>query len=299
MGLDELIILGVMLLAIVGSWIGNLIKEAQQKQAEKEREARGESTTNVDDAVAQRRERLRQMARERQERAERTQREYQRYGELESTGGGETYSRYGQIDDATRAGGYQRYEDANAEALEQYARHREPGQHRGGPTQPEGTQRSDYQRYRQTQQRTPRDVNEQLRSQSIRRGESQGAGTGQATRGQSGGRSGGHAPQRGAPAGSSRSTQTATDSSSSARDHGTGAPSHEEVAGAMQRDARMRQPVTTRMITTAEAPEGQPTAAAKRIRRRLTSASVREFFIIKELFDKPMGMRDQLGINEW
>ena len=295
MGLDELIILGMMLLAIVGSWIGNVIKEAQQKETEKERQARGQPSSDVDDAVAQRRERLRQMARERQQRAAQTQQQYQRYGELESTAGGESYTRYSQIDEPGRPAGYQRYEDVNAAALEQQARNRgasqQPGAQAGQSSAAGPKAGGGYQRYRQPQERDPQSVQQQLQTETIRRGRKTTAAPGQRTGQRS--QTPQQSPSRSAGSQTAGQRAGATD----ARQAGTGAPSHEQVADAMQRDARMRQATTVRLTSTTEAPQGQPTPTARRIRGKLTSGNVRDFFIIKELFDKPMAMRDQLGIH--
>jgi len=289
MNLDQLIVFGVMLLVIVGSWIGNLIKEAQQKEAEKHKEARGEAGPQLDEVAARRRERLRELAKQRQAGQSQSGSSYARYGELEETAsssGG--YARYGELEDSPRGQGYGRYRGAAASEREGYARYRQaserqPGQAEGEaryqPGRPGGEQApAQYERYRQTQERAPSRVADELRADTAQRG-------GQHTRGET----------QASPGGRTRSGQSTPQRGG---DSGVGAPSHEEAAAPLERDARLRQELKSAAVGSIETSPGQPTQAARRIRRQMMSNNVRDLFIIKELFDKPLAIRDQPAVGD-
>jgi hypothetical protein len=270
MPIEEIIIFGVMLLIIVGSWLGNLIKEAQQREAEKQRQREGRSAgTNLDEVAARRRERLREMARQRQQRIEQVQVEtpqqhgYQRYGQLEDASGeAHGQRRYSEIEQATPVEGYRRYDQLESEPI---------------------AQPSQYERYRDLEEPTQRSRREPRRERVEGIGDGRQRGRGAASS-QSTGASGSRGSGQTAPQGARLIGPS--------REIGAQAAGKLETAQALQRVASaQKQPAATGLSTA----RGRSTAAARALRKRMRSANLAQIFLIKELLDRPLAMREAMN----
>jgi len=280
MSFAELLVAAIGIIIIVTSWIINAIREqAEQRnrgQTGQQTGGQQQGQPDLDEIARRRKEQLRELARQRQQkqapdqyRQRETPAGYARYRQHEERQRpAETYSRYRQTEQGPAAPDQDRYRQAEGQAPEEkerYTSHQSRRPERAGDQIAPGQPRTPDQPTQRERRTEPRPESER---QAIDRQ------IDAARRGQ-------QAQQPSRPDQPHRETDTGPAESPP-----------------MQREARMRQATAAGGAgVAASAAAGQaarPTATAKRLRRILTGGNVRDVFLVKELLDKPLALREEI-----